>query len=66
MRAALPRKWDDTEVIPPFCLMGAAAPFWRRVSPVVPHGGLTSVSAQASGASAPFARGLRIRKWFGN
>ena len=60
MRAALPRKWDDTEVIPPVCLMGADAPFVRRVSPVVPNGGLTSVSAQASGATAPIARNLRI------
>ena len=49
---------------PSTCSMGAAAPFAGRVSPVVPDGGLTSVSAQTSGATAPSARNLRIGNRF--
>ena len=51
MGAAKPQKSDDTEVIPPVGFsLGAAAPIARWAAPLVRLGGLTSVSAQASGA----------------
>ena len=56
-RAALPREWDDTEVIPP--VVGwALLRLFVRWATLIPNGGTGSVPSQASGADAPSARSL--------
>jgi hypothetical protein len=60
MGAAKPQKSLDTEVIPPVGFsLGAAAPIVRWAPPLVFLGGLTSASAQASGAERRLRGGRR-------